>query len=62
MTATAPTANSKGVRFGNFLQTRDIINEELEAVWAGRKSATTALNTAVQRGDQQLRRFERTQK
>ncbi|GAD88463.1 sn-glycerol-3-phosphate ABC transporter substrate-binding protein [Vibrio halioticoli NBRC 102217] len=62
MTETPPTANSKGIRFGNFLQTRDIINEELEAVWAGRKSATTALNTAVQRGDQQLRRFERTQK
>ncbi|OBT14784.1 sn-glycerol-3-phosphate ABC transporter substrate-binding protein [Vibrio sp. UCD-FRSSP16_10] len=62
MTATAPTENSKGIRFGNFLQTRDIINEELEAVWAGRKSAKTALNTAVERGDQQLRRFERTQK
>ncbi|MEZ9925606.1 sn-glycerol-3-phosphate ABC transporter substrate-binding protein UgpB [Vibrio breoganii] len=62
MTSSEPTVNSKGIRFGNFLQTRDIINEELEAVWAGRKSAKTALNTAVERGDQQLRRFERTQK
>ncbi|MEZ9592662.1 sn-glycerol-3-phosphate ABC transporter substrate-binding protein UgpB [Vibrio breoganii] len=62
MTSSEPTVNSKGIRFGNFLQTRDIINEELEAVWAGNKSAKTALNTAVERGDQQLRRFERTQK
>ncbi|WP_394151453.1 sn-glycerol-3-phosphate ABC transporter substrate-binding protein UgpB [Vibrio maritimus] len=62
MTSTKPTANSKGIRFGNFLQTRDIINEELEAVWAGKASAKSALNNAVRRGDEQLRRFERTQK
>lgn len=62
MTSTQPTANSKGIRFGNFLQTRDIINEELEAVWAGKVSAKSALNNAVRRGDEQLRRFERTQK
>lgn len=62
MTSTQPTANSKGIRFGNFLQTRDIINEELEAVWAGKASAKSALNNAVRRGDEQLRRFERTQK
>ncbi|USD59600.1 sn-glycerol-3-phosphate ABC transporter substrate-binding protein UgpB [Vibrio sp. SCSIO 43140] len=62
MTSTEPTANSKGIRFGNFLQTRDIINEELEAVWAGKASAKSALNNAVRRGDEQLRRFERTQK
>ncbi|ASI90616.1 MULTISPECIES: sn-glycerol-3-phosphate ABC transporter substrate-binding protein UgpB [Vibrio] len=62
MTSTTPTANSKGIRFGNFLQTRDIINEELEAVWAGKASAKSALNNAVRRGDEQLRRFERTQK
>ncbi|WP_417598041.1 sn-glycerol-3-phosphate ABC transporter substrate-binding protein UgpB [Oceanospirillum sp.] len=62
MTSTEPTENSKGVRFGNFLQTRDIINEELEAVWAGNASAKSALNNAVRRGNEQLRRFERTQK
>ncbi|MCE0494801.1 sn-glycerol-3-phosphate ABC transporter substrate-binding protein UgpB [Vibrio salinus] len=61
MTSKKPTANSKGIRFGNFLQTRDIINEELEAVWSGKESAKTALNNAVVRGDKQLRRFERTQ-
>lgn len=62
MTSKTPTANSKGIRFGNFLQTRDIINEELEAVWSGKESAKTALNNAAVRGDEQLRRFERTQK
>lgn len=61
MTSTQPTANSKGIRFGNFLQTRDIINEELEAVWSGKASAKSALNNAVRRGNEQLRRFERTQ-
>ncbi|MEH0664664.1 sn-glycerol-3-phosphate ABC transporter substrate-binding protein UgpB [Vibrio scophthalmi] len=62
MTSVEPTVNSKGIRFGNFLQTRDIINEELEAVWSGKATAKTALNNAVSRGDEQLRRFERTQK
>ncbi|EAR57238.1 SN-glycerol-3-phophate ABC transporter, periplasmic SN-glycerol-3-phosphate-binding protein [Photobacterium sp. SKA34] len=62
MTSTTPTVNSKGLRFGNFLQTRDIINEELEAVWAGKISAKEALDNAKSRGDAQLRRFERTQK
>ena len=30
-----PTANSKGLRFGNYVQVRDVINEELEGLWAG---------------------------
>lgn len=58
MTGKAPTANSKGVRLGNFDQIRGIIDEELEAVWAGDKSAKDALDNAVQRGNQLLRRFE----
>lgn len=58
MTGKAPTANSKGVRLGNFDQIRGIIDEELEAVWAGDKSAKEALDNAVERGNQLLRRFE----
>jgi sn-glycerol 3-phosphate transport system substrate-binding protein len=54
----APTANSSGVRLGNFVQIRDVINEELEAVWAGNKTAQEALDTAVARGNDLLRRFE----
>lgn len=53
-----PTKNSKGIRLGNFVQIRDIINEELESVWAGKKSAKQALDDAVHRGDQQLKRFK----
>ncbi|PFG64468.1 carbohydrate ABC transporter substrate-binding protein, CUT1 family [Thioclava sp. ES.031] len=58
MTANAPTENSKGIRLGNFDQIRGIIDEELEAVWAGDKTAQDALDNAVERGNQLLRRFE----
>ena len=53
-----PTPNSKGIRFGNFVQVRDIINEELEAVWAGDKTAKEAMDAAVERGNALLRKFE----
>lgn len=62
MTLNDPTSNSRGLRFGNFVQVRDIINEELELVWAGEKSADTALDDAVARGNDLLRRFERQNK
>ncbi len=58
MTAKAPTSNSKGIRLGFFDQIRGIIDEELEAVWSGSKNAQAALDTAVDRGDLLLRRFE----
>lgn len=58
MTANTPTANSKGIRLGNFDQIRTIIDEELEGVWAGDKDAQTALDSAVARGNELLRRFE----
>jgi sn-glycerol 3-phosphate transport system substrate-binding protein len=58
MTAKEPTANSKGLRLGSFDQIRGIIDEELEAVWAGDKDAQTALDSAVERGNALLRRFE----
>jgi len=58
MTAKEPTANSKGLRLGSFDQIRGIIDEELEAVWSGDKDAKTALDSAVERGNQLLRRFE----
>ncbi|QBF33095.1 sn-glycerol-3-phosphate ABC transporter substrate-binding protein UgpB [Thalassococcus sp. S3] len=53
-----PTEASKGLRFGNFVQIRDVINEELEAVWSGDKDAKTAMDAAVERGNALLRRFE----
>ncbi|MCZ6842572.1 MAG: extracellular solute-binding protein, partial [SAR324 cluster bacterium] len=59
MTRAKPTANSKGLRLGNFVQIRDIINNELEAVWSGKKSAKQALDDAVAQGNRLLRKFER---
>ena len=58
MTAKEPTGNSKGLRLGSFDQIRGIIDEELEAVWSGDKTAQDALDSAVERGNQLLRRFE----
>ncbi len=57
-----PTPNSRGLRFGNFVQVRDVINEEMEALWAGKVTAKEAMDTAVQRGDVLLRKFERSVK
>ncbi|MEO3417137.1 sn-glycerol-3-phosphate ABC transporter substrate-binding protein UgpB [Roseovarius sp. CAU 1744] len=55
-----PTPNSRGLRFGNFVQVRDIINEEMEALWAGDKTAKEALDAAAERGNALLRKFERS--
>jgi sn-glycerol 3-phosphate transport system substrate-binding protein len=53
------TDKSRGIRLGNFVQIRSIIDEELENVWAGKKTAKEALDSAVKRGDEQLVRFEK---
>ncbi|MCY4048600.1 MAG: extracellular solute-binding protein, partial [Hyphomicrobiales bacterium] len=58
MTSKKPTANSKGLRLGFFDQIRGVIDEELEAIWAGDKSAKEAMDSAKTRGDALLRRFE----
>jgi sn-glycerol 3-phosphate transport system substrate-binding protein len=46
------------LRFGSYVQIRDIIPEEMEAIWNGSKSAQQALDDAVARGNDLLRRFE----
>ena len=58
MTANTPTANSKGLRLGSFDQIRGIIDEELEAIWSGDKTAQAAMDSAAERGNKLLRRFE----
>ena len=62
LTLHPPTANSKGLRFGNFVQGREVIEEEMEAVFAGKKDAKTALDDAVRRGNEILRKFEAANK
>jgi len=53
------TDKSRGIRLGNFVQIRAIIDEELEGVWAGKQGVKEALDTAVRRGNEQLERFEK---
>ncbi|MEO8486401.1 MAG: sn-glycerol-3-phosphate ABC transporter substrate-binding protein UgpB [Betaproteobacteria bacterium] len=55
-----PTANSKGLRFGSFVQIREMFEEEFENMLAGKQDAKKALDTAVARGNEALRRFQRT--
>ncbi len=59
MTLHKPTENSKGLRFGNYVQVRDINYSELEAIFAGDKTAKQGLDNAVAGGDKLLRKFER---
>ena len=62
LTLNPPTDNSKGLRIGNFVQIRDVVDEELESVWSGKKDAKTALDEAVKRGNELLRKFEAANK
>jgi len=57
-----PTANSKGLRFGNYVQGRAVIEEEIEAALAGKKTPQQAMDDAVSRGNEILRKFESTNK
>jgi sn-glycerol 3-phosphate transport system substrate-binding protein len=62
LTNKPPTANSKGVRFGNFVQIRNIVDEEFETVWSGQKTAKQALDDAVRRSNEQVEKFEKANK
>ncbi|WP_398466105.1 sn-glycerol-3-phosphate ABC transporter substrate-binding protein UgpB [Tardiphaga sp.] len=59
ITLKPPTENSTGLRLGSFTLIRDAIEDELEAAFAGKKTAQQALDSAVERGNKLLRQFER---
>jgi sn-glycerol 3-phosphate transport system substrate-binding protein len=59
ITLKMPTENSKGLRLGSFVLIRDVIDDELEQAFSGRKSAQVALDSAIERGNRLLRQFER---
>jgi sn-glycerol 3-phosphate transport system substrate-binding protein len=59
ITMKPPTQNSRGVRLGSFVLIRDVIDDELEQAFSGKKSAQRALDSAVERGNRLLRQFER---
>ena len=56
------TDKSRGIRLGNYVQIRAIEDEELEDVWAGKKTAKEALDSIVKRGNELLERFEKANK
>ena len=56
------TDKSRGIRLGNFLQIRTIIDEELEQVWAGKRSAKEGLDTIKKRADVELEKFQKANK
>ncbi|TCT40248.1 sn-glycerol-3-phosphate ABC transporter substrate-binding protein UgpB [Martelella mediterranea] len=58
ITLNEPTANSKGLRFGNYVQIRNIIDDEFEALLNDQKDAQEALDSVVSRGNQLLRDFQ----
>jgi sn-glycerol 3-phosphate transport system substrate-binding protein len=62
MTAKPPTENSRGLRLGNLVQIRDIIAQDLEAIFAGKEAAQPGLDDAVKRGNALLVQFQQTTK
>ncbi|MBI2746144.1 MAG: sn-glycerol-3-phosphate ABC transporter substrate-binding protein UgpB [Burkholderiales bacterium] len=56
------TDKSRGIRLGNYVQIRAVEDEELEQVWAGKKTAKEALDAVVKRGNDLLERFEKANK
>jgi sn-glycerol 3-phosphate transport system substrate-binding protein len=59
ITIKPPTENSRGLRLGSFVLIRDVIDDELEQAFSGRKPAQVAMDSAVERGNKLLRQFER---
>lgn len=62
VTLNPPTDNSKAIRLGSFILIRDVIEDELELAFSGKKSPKAALDDAVKRGNELLRQFERANK
>ena len=56
------TDKSRGIRLGNFVQIRTIIDEETEQIWSGKKQPKEALDAAISRGNEQLERFQKANK
>ena len=56
------TPNSSGLRLGGFVQIRDVIESELENIFAGKKTAKQGLDDAVARSNALLKEFAATNK
>jgi sn-glycerol 3-phosphate transport system substrate-binding protein len=53
-----PLPWTRGLRLGYMPQIRTIVDEELESVWSQKTTPKAALDDAVTRGNQLLRRFQ----
>lgn len=58
ITLNPPTENSKGLRFGNYVQIRGVIDEEFEQLLSGTKDAQSALDSVVERGNKLIEEFQ----
>jgi sn-glycerol 3-phosphate transport system substrate-binding protein len=56
------TDKSRGIRLGNFVQIRTILDEEMEQIWSGKKSAEQGLQDATKRGNAELEKFQKANK
>jgi sn-glycerol 3-phosphate transport system substrate-binding protein len=54
------TPNSQGLRLGNFVQIRDVIESEMENIFAGKKPVKQGLDDAVKRSNALLKEFAAT--
>ncbi len=54
------TDATRGIRLGFYVQFRDIFKEETQKAFAGEQDMQAALDNAVARGNELLRRFEQT--
>src|SRR5690242_18228260 len=54
-----PTQNTKGLRLGSVVQVREVIDDELEQAISGKIAPKAALEAAVTRGNDILRKFEK---
>lgn len=62
LTRGAATPNSQGLRLGNFVQIRDVIEAEMENIFAGKKSAKQGLDAAVAKSNEILKEFAASNK
>ncbi len=60
LTRGTPTVNSRGLRLGNFTQIRDVMDEELEKIWAGKSTPEEGIKSSVERGNRLLEQYAKT--
>jgi len=57
MNAGKTTPNSQGIRLGNFNSVRDAIEEQMENIFSGNKTAKQGLDDAVAKSNDILKEF-----